>query len=67
MLLNKPISYTGLLKMLSELMQRVQDFFKPYTLEQFIIDSNPQTTEDVEYLERVWAKYTKNSQFTASY
>ncbi len=53
--------------MLSELMSRVQELFQPYTLEQFIIDSDPKTPQDVEYLERVWDKYTKNSQFTATY
>jgi len=31
----------GLSKMLSDLMQRVRDMFKPYTLEDFMEDAQP--------------------------
>lgn len=40
--------------MLSELMSRVREVFKPYTFEDFVKDSNPQTREELEHLENVW-------------
>jgi hypothetical protein len=64
MLLSKPRNYTGLLKMLSDLMRRIQDFFKPYTLDQFIEEHNPQDYADVQRLEQVWQHYQSSRAFT---
>jgi len=40
--------------MLSELMSRIREVFEPYTFEDFVKDSNPQTREELEHLENVW-------------
>ena len=40
--------------MLSELLARVREVFEPYTFEDFIKDSNPQSMEELEHLENVW-------------
>lgn len=40
--------------MLSELLSRVREVFQPYTFEDFIKDSNPQSMEELEHLENVW-------------
>jgi hypothetical protein len=53
--------------MLSELMSRVQELFKPYTLDQFISDGNPQDHADVERLERIWKAYQDKSLFNTCY
>ena len=52
--------------MLSDLMKRVVDFFKPYTLDQFIEDNEPQTDEDVLRLEKQWHHY-RNAKTFAGY
>ena len=57
----------GLLKMLSNLLQRLQDIFKPYTLENFIEDSNPVDHKDIERLEQVWHSYSARKQFNNYY
>lgn len=49
--------------MLSNLMQRFRDMFKPYTLEDFISDSNPKDHKDIERLEKVWHNYRVSKQF----
>ena len=54
MLLHKPKSYTGLLKMLSDLLKKLQDVFRPYTFQDFIQDQNPQTWSELKELERTW-------------
>lgn len=54
----------GLFKMLSDLMKRVVDFFKPYTLDQFIEDNDPQTDEDIVRLEKQWHHYCNARTFT---
>ena len=51
--------------MLSELMQRLKDAFKPYTFEDYVADANPQTWSELKELERNWNRY-KND-FTKSY
>jgi len=56
-----------LLKMLSNLLQRLQDIFKPYTLENFIEDSNPVDHKDIERLEQVWHSYSARKQFNNYY
>lgn len=40
--------------MLSELLARVREVFEPYTFEDFVKDSKPQTREQLEHLENVW-------------
>lgn len=53
--------------MLSELMQRVQSMFKPYTLEDFMKDASPQDHKDVQRLEKVWADYQNRKLFNTCY
>jgi len=57
----------GLLKMLSNLMQRLKDIFKPYTLEDFIEDSQPMDYKDVQRLEKVWQEYQSKKFFNSCY
>ena len=40
--------------MLSELMKRVSNALKPYTFEDFVRDSNPQSWSELKELERTW-------------
>lgn len=42
--------------MLSELLARVREVFEPYTFEDFIKDSNPQSVEELQHLENVWSR-----------
>jgi len=53
--------------MLSNLMQRLQDIFKPYTLDDFISDSNPQDYADIQRLEKVWQEYQNKKVFNTCY
>ena len=57
----------ALLKMLSNLMQRLQDMFKPYTLEDFIIDADPKDYKDIQRLEAVWNNYQERKLFNNCY
>jgi hypothetical protein len=57
----------GLLKMLSNLMQRVRDMFKPYTLEDFIVDADPKDYKDIQRLESVWHNYQERKLFNNCY
>ena len=57
----------GLLKMLSSLMQRLQDMLKPYTLEDFISDSDPKDYKDIQRLEAVWNNYQERKLFNNCY
>ena len=50
-------------KMLSNLMQRLQDIFKPYTLEDFIEDADPKDYKDIQRLEKVWHDYRERKLF----
>ncbi len=43
--------------MLSDLMQRLKDMFKPYTFEDYIEDAKPQTIAELEELENNWLRY----------
>jgi hypothetical protein len=56
-----------LLKMLSNLMQRVRDMFKPYTLEDFIHDAQPVDHKDLQRLEKVWQDYADRKLFNNCY
>ena len=56
-----------LLKMLSNLMQRVKDMFKPYTLEDFISESDPKDHKDIQRLEAVWNTYQDRKLFNNCY
>jgi hypothetical protein len=47
-----------------ELMQRVVDAFKPYSLEDFILDYEPQNHYDVERAQKEWAYYNSTKAFT---
>ena len=67
MLLLRLKSYTGLSKMLSELMKRVKELFKPYTLDEFIKDGNPQDHGDVQRLEKIWQDYQSKRLFNTCY
>ena len=40
--------------MLSDMWKKLQDYFKPYTLEEFIKDNDPVDHKDVERLESIW-------------
>lgn len=40
--------------MLSELMNRVRDMFRPYTFEDYVKDANPQNWSELKELERTW-------------
>ena len=51
--------------MLSDLIERLKDAFKPYTFEDYVTDANPQTWSELKELERNWNRY-KND-FTARY
>ena len=57
----------GLSKMLSNLMQRVRDMFKPYTLEDFIEDADPKDHKDIQRLEKVWQDYRSRKLFNNCY
>ena len=54
-------------KMLSNLMQRVKDMFKPYTLEDFISESDPKDHKDLQRLEKVWQDYRDRKLFNNCY
>ena len=56
-----------LLKMLSNLMQRFRDMFKPYTLEDFIVDADPKDYKDIQRLEAVWHNYQERKLFNNCY
>ena len=56
-----------LLKMLSNLMQRVRDVFKPYTLEDFISEADPKDHKDIQRLEKVWQEYRERKLFNNCY
>ena len=57
----------GLSKMISDLIQRLQDILKPYTLDDFILDGNPQDHKDVERLEKIWHDYQSKRFFNTCY
>ena len=57
----------GLSKMLNELMQRVRDMFRPYTLEDFISESDPKDYKDIQRLEAVWQNYRERKLFNNCY
>jgi hypothetical protein len=51
--------------MLSKLMERLQDVFRPYTFEDFVVDANPQTWSELKELERTW--HRTNNDFNRMY
>ena len=53
--------------MLSNFMQRLQDMFKPYTLEDFISDADPKDYKDIQRLEKVWHDYQDRQLFNTCY
>lgn len=53
--------------MLSELMQRIQDLFKPYTIDEFMNDAKPVDHKDVQRLEKIWEAYQSNKLFNTCY
>ncbi len=57
----------GLLKMLSNLLQRLQDIFKPYTLDDFMEDAQPVDHKDIQRLEAVWQNYQERKLFNSCY
>ena len=57
----------GLSKMLSDLMQRVRDMFKPYTLEDFMEDAKPVDHKDLQRLEKIWEDYQTKRLFNSGY
>ena len=56
-----------LLKMLSDLMQRFRDMFKPYTLDEFISEADPKDHKDIQRLEKVWLDYQNHKLFNNCY
>jgi hypothetical protein len=53
--------------MLSDLMQRVRDMFKPYTLEDFMEDAKPVDHKDLQRLEKIWEDYQTKRLFNSGY
>lgn len=53
--------------MLSNLMVRVRDMFKPYTLEEFMNDANPVDHKDMQRLEKIWEGYQSRKLFNNCY
>lgn len=53
--------------MLSELMQRVSDLFKPYTIDDFMNDAKPVDHKDVQRLEKIWSDYQSRKLFNTCY
>lgn len=53
--------------MLSELMQRVSEMFKPYTIEDFMNDAQPVDHKDVQRLEKIWDSYQSRKLFNNCY
>jgi len=53
--------------MLSSLMQRLQDIFKPYTLDDFMEDAQPVDHKDVQRLEAIWHSYRERKLFHNCY
>ena len=53
--------------MLSNLMQRFRDMFKPYTLEDFISEADPKDYKDIQRLEAVWHNYQERKLFNNCY
>lgn len=51
--------------MLSDLMQRLKDVFKPYTFADYVNDANPQSWSELKELERNWNRYKDD--FSAKY
>jgi|688.fasta_scaffold51864_4 hypothetical protein len=49
--------------MLSDLMQRLRDYFEPYTLQEFIEEYGPADHHEVERLEKLWERLHNNRQF----
>jgi len=56
-----------LLPMLSELMQRVRDVFRPYTIDEFMNDASPQDHADIKRLESIWQAYQNRKTFNTCY
>jgi hypothetical protein len=40
--------------MLNELLARIRDALKPYTFEDYVRDSNPQTWSELKEIEHTW-------------
>lgn len=53
--------------MLSNLMQRVRDVFRPYTLDDFISEADPKDFKDIQRLEAVWQNYRERKLFNNCY
>jgi len=53
--------------MLSELMQRVRDIFRPYTIDDFMNDADPKDHKDVQRLEELWQRYQDKKLFNNCY
>lgn len=53
--------------MLSNLMNRVQEVFKPYTMDDFMNDANPQDHADLQRLEKIWNDYQSRRLFNNCY
>ena len=53
--------------MLSNLMQRLQDMLKPYTLDDFMEDAQPVDHKDIQRLEAVWQNYQQRKLFNSCY
>ena len=51
--------------MLSNLLERLRDVFRPYTFDDFVTDHSPQTWSELKELERTWyrAKNDFNKMF----
>lgn len=53
--------------MLSDLVQRIQEMFKPYTIDEFMNDAKPVDHKDVQRLEKIWQAYQDRKLFNNCY
>ena len=55
--------------MIAQMMERLREIleFKPYSMDQFIADNNPQDHKDVQRLEQQWFKIHSTKFFSENY
>jgi len=50
----------------ADMWQRVQELFKPYSLEDYVRDYDPQTPHELEQIERNWQRIMTGAWFNRS-
>jgi hypothetical protein len=48
-------------------MQRVQEMFRPYTIDDFMNDAQPVDHKDIQRLEKIWNDYQSRRLFNTCY